>query len=106
MRKAGTSKAAPKGKGKKPAADDDEVDDGSGDKIVRRELKQVFTNGTIVDGAYLTTDEANYCVPIKVSWPTLDHVGCPADPIRSIKPKTGHPPSVSAPSTRLQANST
>jgi DNA mismatch repair protein MSH6 len=35
------------------------------DKIVRRELAQVFTNGTIVDSTYLTTDEANHCVAIK-----------------------------------------
>ncbi len=35
-------------------------------KIVHRELAQVFTNGTIVDPIYLTTDEANYCVAIKV----------------------------------------
>ncbi|KAL7425166.1 DNA mismatch repair protein msh6 [Cryptotrichosporon argae] len=36
-----------------------------GREIVRRELQQVFTNGTIVDGTYLTTDEANHCVAIK-----------------------------------------
>ena len=35
-------------------------------KIVHRELAQVFTNGTIVDGTYLTSDEANHCVAIKV----------------------------------------
>ncbi|WVF66380.1 hypothetical protein IAT40_001120 [Kwoniella sp. CBS 6097] len=35
------------------------------DKIVRRELKQVFTNGTIVDGHYLSSDEPNHCVSIK-----------------------------------------
>lgn len=35
------------------------------DKIVRRELERVFTNGTIVDGAYLSTHEANHCVSIK-----------------------------------------
>jgi len=40
---------------------------GQQDKIVRRELAQVFTNGTIVDPTYLTTDEANHCVAIKVS---------------------------------------
>ncbi|ORY31917.1 muts domain V-domain-containing protein [Naematelia encephala] len=34
-------------------------------KIVNRELAQVFTNGTIVDGTYLTSDEANHCVAIK-----------------------------------------
>lgn len=35
--------------------------------IVRRELRNVFTNGTIVDGTFLTSDEANHCVAIKVS---------------------------------------
>lgn len=72
MRKAGEkngAKAKP-AKGKKGAfADDDDdstMDDGSADKIVRRELAQVFTNGTIVDGVYLTDDEANHCVSIKV----------------------------------------
>ena len=39
------------------------------DKIVNRELKQVFTNGTIVDGDYLTTDDANHCVSVKVRFP-------------------------------------
>ena len=34
--------------------------------IVRRELRNVFTNGTIVDGTFLTSDEANHCVAIKV----------------------------------------
>ncbi|WVR03374.1 hypothetical protein IAU60_000365 [Kwoniella sp. DSM 27419] len=38
-----------------------------GREIVRRELKQVFTNGTIVDGTYLSSDEANHCVAIKES---------------------------------------
>ncbi len=37
-----------------------------GPGIVDRQLAQVFTNGTIVDGTYLTTDEANHCVSIKV----------------------------------------
>lgn len=37
----------------------------AGREIVRRELAQVFTNGTIVDGTYLTSDEANHCVAIK-----------------------------------------
>ncbi|TXT07396.1 hypothetical protein VHUM_03116 [Vanrija humicola] len=36
-----------------------------GREIVRRELAQVFTNGTIVDGTYLNSDEANHCVAIK-----------------------------------------
>ncbi|EJT46755.1 DNA mismatch repair-related protein [Trichosporon asahii var. asahii CBS 2479] len=40
---------------------------GGAKEIVRRELAQVFTNGTIVDGTYLTTDEANHCVSIKES---------------------------------------
>lgn len=39
---------------------------GQQDKIVRRELHQVFTNGTIVDDTYLTSDDANHCVAIKV----------------------------------------
>ena len=38
-----------------------------GDKIVERELAEVFTNGTIVDGVYLSSDESNHCVAIKVS---------------------------------------
>ena len=49
--------------GRKARDDDDE---GSSSKIVNRELKQVFTNGTIVDSSYLTSDEANHCVAIKV----------------------------------------
>jgi DNA mismatch repair protein MSH6 len=36
-----------------------------GKEIVRRELGRVFTNGTIVDGEYLSTHEANWCVAIK-----------------------------------------
>ncbi|EIW67861.1 hypothetical protein TREMEDRAFT_40008 [Tremella mesenterica DSM 1558] len=35
------------------------------DKIVQRELAQIFTNGTIVDGAYLSTHESNHCVAVK-----------------------------------------
>ena len=38
-----------------------------GDKIVRRELASVFTNGTVVDPAFLAGDEASHCVAIKVS---------------------------------------
>ncbi|WWC67072.1 uncharacterized protein I206_100979 [Kwoniella pini CBS 10737] len=34
-------------------------------KIVNRELRHVFTNGTIVNGTYLSSDEANHCVAIK-----------------------------------------
>jgi hypothetical protein len=52
-------------------------------KIVRRELAQVFTNGTIVDGTYLTSDEANHCVAIKVC--QRPHGGPdPPGPIRCI----------------------
>lgn len=36
-----------------------------GREIVRRELGRVFTNGTIVDGHYLSTHDANHCVSIK-----------------------------------------
>ena len=39
-----------------------------GPKLVNRELAQVFTNGTIVDSTYLTTDDANHCVAIKVGF--------------------------------------
>jgi DNA mismatch repair protein MSH6 len=38
----------------------------AGKEIVHRELTQVFTNGTIVDGIYLTSDDPNLCVAIKV----------------------------------------
>ncbi|ORX33553.1 muts domain V-domain-containing protein [Kockovaella imperatae] len=38
-----------------------------GVKIVQRELSEVFTNGTIVDGAYLASDESNHCVALKES---------------------------------------
>lgn len=36
------------------------------DKIVRRELASVLTNGTVVDEAFLSTDEASHCLAIKV----------------------------------------
>jgi DNA mismatch repair ATPase MutS len=39
---------------------------GGGDKIVRRELASVFTNGTVVDEAFLAGDDASHCVAIKV----------------------------------------
>lgn len=61
--KAGSEGKAPAKKKKSDEGDDDDKPD----KIVRRELKQVFTNGTIVDGNFLTTDESNHCVAIKVS---------------------------------------
>ncbi len=37
------------------------------DKIVRRELASVLTNGTVVDSAFLSGDEASHCLAIKVS---------------------------------------
>ncbi|WVW81522.1 hypothetical protein I302_103516 [Kwoniella bestiolae CBS 10118] len=43
-------------------------------KIVNRELRQVFTNGTIVDGAYLSSDDANHCVSIKEFVSDLDGI--------------------------------
>jgi DNA mismatch repair protein MSH6 len=36
-----------------------------GDGIVRRELASVLTNGTVVDEAFLTEEEASHCVAIK-----------------------------------------
>lgn len=81
--------AEQKGAKGKPAAkkkkSDDGDDDDKPDKIVRRELKQVFTNGTIVDGNYLTTDEANHCVSIKVSFEAHDD-GSKADEPRNTRP--------------------
>lgn len=35
------------------------------DKIVRRELNKVYTNGTLVDEALLTDDQAGHCVSIR-----------------------------------------
>ena len=52
--------AAGKGKGKPVAA----ADKGS-DKIVRRELNKVYTNGTLVDEALLTDEQAGHCVSIR-----------------------------------------
>ncbi|KAF8348581.1 muts domain V-domain-containing protein [Amanita rubescens] len=49
--------AATKSKGKAKA------DDGK-EKIVRRELKKVYTNGTLVDAQLLTDDEAGHCIAI------------------------------------------
>lgn len=45
---------------KKTASKDDK-----GSKIVNRELKSVFTTGTIVDGGLLTDDLSNHCIAIK-----------------------------------------
>ena len=47
---------------------------GKEDKIVNRELAQVFTNGTIVDATYLTSDDPNHCVAIKVGPSVCSHV--------------------------------
>ncbi|KAG7098886.1 hypothetical protein E1B28_000786 [Marasmius oreades] len=35
------------------------------DKIVRRELHKVYTNGTLVDGEMITDDEAGHCISIR-----------------------------------------
>ena len=39
------------------------------DSIVRRELAAVLTNGTVVDEAFLSGDEACHCIAIKVRCP-------------------------------------
>lgn len=54
--------AADKGK-KKPAEDKGK------DKIVRRELNKVYTNGTLVDEALLTDEQAGHCVSIREDGP-------------------------------------
>lgn len=36
------------------------------DKIVRRELRKVLTNGTLVDANMLQDDQAGHCVAIRV----------------------------------------
>ncbi|TBU51269.1 DNA mismatch repair protein Msh6 [Dichomitus squalens] len=51
--------AADKKSKKPPAADKGK------DKIVRRELNKVFTNGTLVDAELLTDDQAGHCVSIR-----------------------------------------
>ncbi|TCD63485.1 DNA mismatch repair protein msh6, partial [Steccherinum ochraceum] len=48
-------------KGKKTKAGGD----GGGDKIVRRELNKVYTNGTLVDEALLLDEQAGHCVSIR-----------------------------------------
>ncbi|KAJ8077123.1 DNA mismatch repair protein msh6 [Marasmius tenuissimus] len=35
------------------------------DKIVRRELHKVYTNGTLVDGEMITDDEAGHCISVR-----------------------------------------
>ncbi|EAU89431.2 DNA mismatch repair protein msh6 [Coprinopsis cinerea okayama7 len=49
--------AAAKGKGKVS-------EDKAKDKIVRRELNKVYTNGTLVDDALLTDENAGHCIAI------------------------------------------
>ncbi|EIM88849.1 DNA mismatch repair protein Msh6 [Stereum hirsutum FP-91666 SS1] len=51
--------ASDKSKGKKTA----------GEKIVRRELNKVYTNGTLVDEELLTDEQAGHCVSIRESDP-------------------------------------
>ncbi|OCH88410.1 DNA mismatch repair protein Msh6 [Obba rivulosa] len=53
--------AADKKGGKSKAA----VEDKAKDKIVRRELNKVFTNGTLVDAELLTDEQAGHCVSIR-----------------------------------------
>lgn len=48
-----------KGKGKVSAEDKGK------EKIVRRELNKVYTNGTLVDEALLTDEQAGHCVSIR-----------------------------------------
>ncbi|KIK54062.1 hypothetical protein GYMLUDRAFT_49011 [Collybiopsis luxurians FD-317 M1] len=38
---------------------------GEKEKIVRRELNKVYTNGTLVDGEMITDDEAGHCISIR-----------------------------------------
>lgn len=63
------------------------------DKIVRRELQQVFTNGTIVDPGYLQSHEANYCVSIKVCFIEPDASSTSADLIQEYSPGPNMPSS-------------
>lgn len=40
--------------------------DAKKEKLVRRVLNKVFTNGTLVDGEFLTDEEAGHCISIRV----------------------------------------
>ncbi|CAL1699677.1 unnamed protein product [Somion occarium] len=53
--------AADKSKGKTKAT----AEEKGKDKIVRRELNKVYTNGTLVDEALLTDEQAGHCVSIR-----------------------------------------
>lgn len=44
----------------------------SGDKIVRRELNKVYTNGTLVDAELLTDEQAGHCVALREVDPESD----------------------------------
>lgn len=54
--------AADKGKQKSKFTS---AEDKGRDKIVRRELNKVYTNGTLVDEALLTDEQAGHCVSIR-----------------------------------------
>ncbi|KAI5122644.1 hypothetical protein M0805_008727 [Coniferiporia weirii] len=45
---------------------------GAGDKIVRRELNKVYTNGTLVDAELLVDEQAGHCVSIRELDPLSD----------------------------------
>lgn len=53
--------AADKSKGKSKST----AEDKGKEKIVRRELNKVYTNGTLVDEALLTDEQAGHCVSIR-----------------------------------------
>lgn len=53
------------------------------DSIVRRELAAVLTNGTVVDEAFLSGDEACHCIAIKVSGCSLGDVQASSSPVVS-----------------------
>lgn len=36
------------------------------DKLVKRVLNKVFTNGTLTDGEYLNDEEASHCIALRV----------------------------------------
>ncbi|KAJ4482025.1 muts domain V-domain-containing protein [Lentinula aciculospora] len=38
---------------------------GEKEKIVRRELNKVYTNGTLIDGEMITDDEAGHCISVR-----------------------------------------
>ncbi|KAF8155583.1 muts domain V-domain-containing protein [Crassisporium funariophilum] len=74
-KEAGTSKS--KGKAK----------DAGKDKIVRRELNKVYTNGTLVDPEFLTDEQAGHCISIFESDPDPD--SAPSSKVKSDLDKEG-----------------